>query len=284
MRLWLCSARVHGMQRGGCGACSTQLAASHLKFIFAQHFLMCMLFVLFLLVCGNSSLRCQGMQTPGSSSSAAGGHGGGGDRVGKRGRDGDEDPPNDDARRTVPSTTLFVGEDLSRTGKSGRGHVLCADCNTVHHHLKHCLEKKAARGAHISALLQPKDSAPVHTDSDGVETLQISHIPGCCKQSRVSRRLRSAFELQSSPLEQRSHSTHLESQPQRGQQTPNLVPLCRLRLSCRTRLVCCLATQTCGPENAQLLCDYLRAWPDRSARISISTAFMTQPPFVVLFR
>jgi hypothetical protein len=117
------------------------------------------------------------MQTPGSSSSAAGGHGGGGDRVGKRGRDGDEDPPNDDARRTVPPTTLFVGEDLSRTGKAGRGHVLCADCNKVHHHSKHCLEKKAARGAHISALLQPKDSAPVHTDSDGVETLQIQHIP-----------------------------------------------------------------------------------------------------------
>jgi hypothetical protein len=102
-----------------------------------------MLFVLFLLVCGNSSLRCQGMQTPGSSSSAAGGHGGGGDRVGKRGRDGDEDPPNDDARRTVPPTTLFGGDDLSRTGTAERGHALCAYCNTVHHHSKHCLAKKA---------------------------------------------------------------------------------------------------------------------------------------------
>ena len=46
------------------------------------------------------------MQTPRNSSSVAGGHGGG-DRVGKRGRDGDEDPPNDDARDIVPPTTLF---------------------------------------------------------------------------------------------------------------------------------------------------------------------------------
>ena len=116
------------------------------------------------------------MQTPRNSSSVAGGHGGG-DRVGKRGRDGDEDPPNDDARDIVPPTTLFGGEDLPRTGKAGRGHALCAFCNTTHHNSKHCPEKKAARGADISALLQPTDSEPVHTDSDGVETLQIQRIP-----------------------------------------------------------------------------------------------------------
>ena len=104
------------------------------------------------------------MQTPRNSSSVAGGHGGG-DRVGKRGRDGDEDPPNDDARDIVPPTTLFGGEDLPRTGKAGRGHALCAFCNTTHHNSKHCPEKKAA-----CALLQPTDSEPVHTDSDGVET------------------------------------------------------------------------------------------------------------------
>jgi len=72
---------------------------------------------------------------------------------------------------------LFGGEDLPRTGKAGRGHALCAFCNTTHHNSKHCPEKKAARGVDISALLQPTDSEPVHTDSDGVETLQIQRIP-----------------------------------------------------------------------------------------------------------
>ena len=108
------------MRRGGCGACSTQLAASHLKLIFAQHFfnVYAVRFVSTRLC--NSSLRCQGMQTPGSSSSAAGGHGGG-DRVGKRGRDGDEDPPNDDARDILHPPPSLVARTCRARGKLEEG-------------------------------------------------------------------------------------------------------------------------------------------------------------------